>query len=81
MKKNGETLLLMSIASILIYVVYKTNKSRDSFKEEADYYQMSNRFIEFFDKETIQEAYNKYAGYVDMGISPQSAFEMTIDEN
>lgn len=80
MKKIGDNILLASLAAVSLYVVYRLNKSRNDFKPEADFYQLSNRFIEFFDTESIQEAYRKYSEYVGMGLSPQSAFEMTIDE-
>lgn len=80
MKKIGENLLVATFTAVSLYVVYRINKSKSDFKVGPDFYQVSNRFIEFFDTEAIQEAYRRYAEYVDMGISPQSAFEMTINE-
>jgi hypothetical protein len=79
LKKIGENILVLSGLFLFGYVVYFYNKQK-SITESADKIQLSNRFIEFFDSLYIEDAYNKYAEYINMGFSPQSAFEMTIGE-
>lgn len=80
MKKIGEKFLTICCLSAFAYAVYVYNRQRQ-IVESADKIQLSNRFIEFFDKEYVEHAYRKYSEYIDMGFSPQSAFEMTIGEN
>ena len=79
MKKIGENILVTAGLLILGYVIYSYNKEK-KIVATADKIQLSNRFIEFFDSLYIEDAYNKYAEYINMGFTPQSAFEMTIGE-
>ena len=79
MKKSGEVLLCAGIGfGILIFLLRK--KFDLSEMEVADSVQLSNRLIEFFEKDEIKEVYKKYYDYVKMGINPSDAFEMLVGE-
>jgi hypothetical protein len=72
--------------SLGIYIVYSTLKNNIKpnliTKNQADKVQYSNRLIEFYDSENIEEIYKKYQEYVDFGISAKDAFIMlTEDKN
>lgn len=81
MKKNGDFLALFGAVVVSFSLLYLFNKTKRTINHEPDSVQMSNRFVEFFEKDYILKAYEQYSKYIDMGISPQSAFEMTIKES
>jgi hypothetical protein len=80
-KKNGDVLVFIGASIISFSLLYLFNKTKRNINHQPDSVQMSNRFVEFFDKDYILKAYEQYSKYIDMGISPQGAFEMTIKES
>lgn len=80
-KKNGDTIALVGAVIVSFSLLYLFNKTKRKIDYQPDHIQMSNRFVEFFEKDYILKAYEQYSKYIDMGISPQSAFEMTIKED
>lgn len=82
MKKIGETTIIAAFVILAAYTTYRLirNKNFLEVNSEPDLIQVSNRLVEFFDKDNIEEAYRQYSLYIDMGIKPINAFEMTIKE-
>ena len=80
MKKNTENLIVTSIATALLvcFILSKRKIFNDQDQPKADFIQYGNRLIEFFEKETISEANEKFNCYLDMGINPSEAFNMTV---
>jgi hypothetical protein len=80
MKKNTENLIVTSIATALLacFILSKRKSFNDQDQPKADFIQYGNRLIEFFEKETISAANEKFNCYLDMGINPSEAFNMTV---
>lgn len=80
MKKNTENLIATSIATVLLvcFILSKRKSFNDQDQPKADFIQYGNRLIEFFEKETISAANEKFNCYLDMGINPSEAFNMTV---
>lgn len=38
-------------------------------------------FIEFFDKDSIKEAYSRYEKYLDLGLSKDDAFKCVVEDD
>lgn len=58
----------------------KSSKKISDYLTE-DNYKLSNSFIEFFDKNSIKEAYNRYEKYLDLGLSKDDAFKCVVEDD
>ena len=79
MKKSGDFLLYSALAigtCILISILRKSFDPRSI--QDADSIQLGNRLIEFFEKDQMEEIYQRYYQYVDMGLTPNDAFELLV---
>ena len=86
MKKiNRNIFIICFSAAIGAYLGLKHNKKQSNaiykeYIEENLQYKPQTRFIEFFDKSELQEAYHLYEGYLDMGLDKESAFKTVIEK-
>lgn len=80
MKKNSENIIVTLIATSLLvsFILSKRKSFNDQDQPKADFIQYGNRLIEFFEKEKISAANEKFNCYLDMGINPSEAFNMTV---
>lgn len=80
MKKNSENIIVAFIATGLLvsFILSKRKSFNDRDQPKADFIQYGNRLIEFFEKEKISAANEKFNCYLDMGINPSEAFNMTV---
>jgi putative flippase GtrA len=80
MKKNSENIIVTFIATALLvsFILSKRKTFNDQDQPKADFIQYGNRLIEFFEKEKISAANQKFNCYLDMGINPSEAFNMTV---
>lgn len=80
MKKNSENIIVTLIATGLLvsFILSKRKSFNDQDQPKADFIQYGNRLIEFFEKEKISAANEKFNCYLDMGINPSEAFNMTV---
>lgn len=80
MKKNSENIIVTLIATALLvsFILSKRKSFNDQDQPKADFVQYGNRLIEFFEKEKISAANEKFNCYLDMGINPSEAFNMTV---
>ena len=80
MKKNSENIIVTFISTALLvsFILLKRKSFNDQDQPKADFIQYGNRLIEFFEKEKISAANEKFNCYLDMGINPSEAFDMTV---
>lgn len=80
MKKNRENVIVTFIATALLlsFILSKRKTFNDEDQPKADFIQYGNRLVEFFEKEKISAANEKFNCYLDMGINPSKAFNMTV---
>lgn len=60
---------------------FSKNAKKISDYKTKDNYKVSNSFIEFFDKNSIKEAYNRYEKYLDLGLSKDDAFKCVVEDD
>ena len=58
----------------------KSSKTISDYLTE-DNHKLSNSFIEFFDKNSIKEAYSRYEKYLDLGLSKDDAFKCVVEDD
>jgi len=82
--KIGDNFLAALYIGVIGYIAFCAIKSKRSVfsvgTADADDIQYSNRLIEFFEKDSIIDAYNQYTKYIDMGISAKDAYLMLTEE-
>lgn len=80
MKKNGDFFWLAGITTaFVVFVLFNNRKIFDDKKQpKVDFIQYSNRLVEFFEKEKLPNAFEKFQAYLDMGIVPSEAFDMIV---
>lgn len=80
MKKNSENIIatLITAGLLVSFILSKRKSFNDQDQPKADFIQYGNRLIEFFEKEKISAANEKFNCYLDMGINPSEAFNMTV---
>ena len=49
--------------------------------EATKMYNPQSSFIEFFDQKNIQEAYNRYEKYIDLGLNKDDAFKAVVEDD
>lgn len=90
-KKTGLNLgVIATCVAVGIYVAYGQKRKKmigtnfftdEKLSEAAKIYNPKSSFIEFFDKKNIQEAYNRYEKYVDLGLNKDDAFKAVVEDN
>ena len=90
-KKTGPSLIIVATCmAIGVYVAYgqkrknmmETNFFTDAKLFEATkMYNPKSSFIEFFDQKNIQEAYNRYEKYIDLGLNKDDAFKAVVEDD
>lgn len=91
MKKIGySTLFICAGAAMCAYYI---SKKRIDFQNKLKYftdeklfettkmYNPKSTFIEFFDKKNVEEAYNRYEEYVDLGLNKDDAFKAVVEDD
>jgi len=76
--------------AIGVYVAYGQKQKKaiqtNFFTDEklfkaTEMYNPKSTFIEFFDKKNIEEAYNRYEKYIDLGLNKDDAFKAVVEDD
>lgn len=91
MKKIGYSALFICTAAATC--AYYISRKRIDFQNKLNYftdeklfeankiYNPKSTFIEFFDKKNVEEAYNRYEEYVDLGLNKDDAFKAVVEDD
>jgi hypothetical protein len=82
---------IVAVAAVGIYIAYGkkrkiknnyfNNFSENYFKEYSNKYNPQSSFIEFFDKDSLKEAYGRYDKYLDLGLNKTDAFKAVVEDD
>lgn len=92
-KKTGISIFAMAVFGSCLVATYYYNRKKIQFRIDKvnialdDYvskkensYNPQSGFVEFFDKNHLREAYNRYEEYLDLGLKKDDAFKSVIED-
>lgn len=93
MKKIGYSALFTCIAAAMC--AYYVSRKRIDFQNKLNYFSQDDlvksinknpvvnpeyKFLEFFEKKNIKEAYSRYEEYLDLGLANEDAFKAVVED-
>lgn len=82
---SGFLYLSAFLAGVATSVLYYAKKNKILFDNvvinETKNFDPSGSFIEFFDKDSIKEAYSRYEKYIDLGLNKHDAFKAVVEDD
>jgi hypothetical protein len=69
---------LLVLGSVIAGIIFTINRGRKIVQPEPTLQQWVNRLIEYFDKDHVPVAFQRFSYLVQSGIEPEHAFEITI---
>lgn len=92
-KKIGISIFVTTVFSFCLATTYYYNRKKiqsridklnlvldDFVSNEKNQYNPQSSFIEFFDKNHLEEAYNRYEKYLDLGLKKEDAFKFIVED-
>ncbi len=92
-KKIGISIFVTAVFSSCLAVTYYYNRKKilsridqlnlavdDYVSRKENSYNPQSSFVEFFDKDHLREAYNRYEKYLDLGLKKEDAFKSVVQD-
>ena len=88
--KIGISIFMTAVATAAVMFFLERKRINNQIKFDLDTnnyfskpydYNPANSFVEFFEKDSLKEAYSRYEKYLDLGLNKDDAFKSVVEDD